>query len=85
MVQKRAINERKNIQIYKDTSLEKKGTKTVILNNHILGVVGISGEPDKVRKFTKLVRSIVLLLTEELNTQQEREKRRNKKISLSST
>lgn len=51
----------KNIEIYKDTSLEKKGTnEPIILNDHILGVVGISGEPDEVRKFTKLVRSIVL-------------------------
>ena len=76
----RAINERKNIEIYKDTSLEKKGTnEPIILNNHILGVVGISGEPDEVRKFTKLVRSIVLLLTEELNTQQEREKKKKQK------
>lgn len=42
----RAINERKNIEIYKDTSLEKKGTnEPIILNDHILGVVGISGEP----------------------------------------
>ena len=49
----RAINERKNIEIYKDTSLEKKGTnEPIILNDHILGVVGISGEPDEVRKFT---------------------------------
>ena len=40
----RAINERKNIEIYKDTSLEKKGTnEPIILNDHILGVVGISG------------------------------------------
>ncbi|EGO8919241.1 carbohydrate diacid regulator [Enterococcus faecalis] len=76
----RAINERKNIEIYKDTSLEKKGTnELIILNDHILGVVGISGEPDEVRKFTKLVRSIVLLLTEELNTQQEREKKKKQK------
>ena len=76
----RAINERKNIEIYKDTSLEKKGTnEPIILNDHILGVVGISGEPDEVRKFTKLVRSIVLLLTEELNTQQEREKKKKQK------
>lgn len=49
------------------------------MNDHILGVVGISGEPDEVRKFTKLVRSIVLLLTEELNTQQEREKKKKQK------
>ncbi|MCP9190988.1 hypothetical protein NME41_10965 [Streptococcus agalactiae] len=60
--------------------MRKKGTnEPIILNDHILGVVGISGEPDEVRKFIKLVRSIVLLLTEELNTQKNAKKEKTKK------
>ncbi|MGT2934188.1 CdaR family transcriptional regulator [Streptococcus catagoni] len=76
----RAICERKNIEIYKDTSLEKKGTnEPIIIDGQVLGVVGISGDPEEVCKFTKLVRSIVILQTEELNRHQEREKKKKQK------
>lgn len=64
----RVINEWKNIEIYKDIFLEKKGiNELIILNNYILGVVGILGELDEVCKFIKFVCLIVFLLIEELN------------------
>ena len=47
------------------------------MNNHILGVVGISGEPDEVRNLQACALDCSLL-TEELNTQQEREKEETK-------
>lgn len=72
----RAIAQRKMVEVFKDTSLEKRGTnEPILLNGELLGVVGISGEPEEVRPFTKLVKSIVLLLVEELNEFSKKEKK----------
>lgn len=74
----RAIKQKAMVEIFKDTSLEKRGTnEPIILNGELLGVVGISGDPAEVRPFTKLVKSIVLLLIEELNEFSKKEKRNN--------
>jgi carbohydrate diacid regulator len=76
----RAIQTRQMIEVFKDTSLEKRGTnEPIILNGELLGVVGISGEPEEVRPFTKLVKSIVLLLVEELNEFSKKEKEKQLK------
>lgn len=76
----RAIKQGCMVEIYKDTSLEKRGTnEPIILNGELLGVVGISGEPEEVRPFTKLVKSIVLLLVEELNAFRKKEKKNQQK------
>ncbi len=76
----RAIKERKMVEVYKDTSLEKKGTnEPIVFQGTIIGVVGISGEPEEVRPFTKLVRTVSLLLVEELNKYQKMEKNRHRK------
>lgn len=72
----RAIKQGEMVEIFKDTSLEKRGTnEPIILNGELLGVVGISGDPEEVRPFTKLVKSIVLLLVEELNEFRKKEKK----------
>lgn len=77
----RAIQQKEMVEVYKDTSLEKRGTnEPIILNGELLGVVGISGEPDEVRPFTKLVKSIVLLLVEELNEFSKKEKKNQQKV-----
>ncbi|MDT2827044.1 sugar diacid recognition domain-containing protein [Enterococcus viikkiensis] len=40
----RAIAQRKMVEVFKDTSLEKRGTnEPILLNGELLGVVGISG------------------------------------------
>ncbi|AXG37228.1 sugar diacid recognition domain-containing protein [Enterococcus gilvus] len=76
----RAISQGQMVEVYKDTSLEKRGTnEPIILNGELLGVVGISGEPEEVRPFTKLVKSIVLLLVEELNEFSKKEKKNQQK------
>jgi len=76
----RAIKQMQMVEVFKDTSLEKRGTnEPIILNGELLGVVGISGEPEEVRPFTKLVKSIVLLLVEELNEFSKKEKKKQLK------
>ncbi len=72
----KAIKQGKMVEVFRDTSLEKRGTnEPIILNDDLLGVVGISGDPEEVRPFTKLVKTIVLLLVEELNEFRKREKK----------
>lgn len=76
----RAIKQKAMVEIFKDTSLEKRGTnEPIILNGELLGVVGISGDPAEVRPFTKLVKSIVLLLIEELNEFSKKEKKKQQR------
>lgn len=75
----RAIQQKRMIEVFHDTSLEKKGTnEPIIFKEETIGVVGISGEPDEVRPFTKLVKSIALLLVEELNKFSEKEREHNR-------
>lgn len=76
----RAIQQKRMVEVVHDTSLEKKGTnEPIIFNDEIIGVVGISGEPAEVRPFTKLVKSIALLLVEELNEFSKKERKNNRK------
>lgn len=76
----RAIKQRQMVEVFRDTSLEKRGTnEPIILKGELLDVVGISGEPEEVRPFTKLVKSIVLLLVEELNEFSKKEKKNQQK------
>lgn len=76
----RAIQQKQMVEVIHDTSLEKKGTnEPIIFNDEIIGVVGISGEPAEVRPFTKLVKSIALLLVEELNEFSKKERKNNRK------
>ena len=73
----RAIKEKKIIEVYYDTHLEKKGTnEPIIYEDKIIGVVGITGEPDEVRPFTKIVKTVSLLLIEELNIYKQKEEDR---------
>ncbi|MGX7058624.1 CdaR family transcriptional regulator [Vagococcus humatus] len=74
---KRTIKEKRKIEVFQDSTLEKKGIhEPIVYHNEIIGVVGITGDPDEVRPFTKLVRTIVLLFIEELDIYKEQEKRR---------
>lgn len=77
---KRAMQQKQMIEVFKDTSLEKRGTnEPIIFNDELIGVVGISGDPDEVRPFTKLVKSIALLLVEELNEFSKKERKKQQK------
>ncbi|MGY0400428.1 CdaR family transcriptional regulator [Carnobacterium jeotgali] len=73
----RAIKEKKIIEVYQDTHLEKKGTnEPIIYEDIIIGVVGITGDPNEVRPFTKIVKTVALLLIEELNIYKQKEENR---------
>ncbi|WP_350467966.1 sugar diacid recognition domain-containing protein [Carnobacterium sp.] len=79
----RAIKEKKIIEVYQDTHLEKKGTnEPIIYEGTIIGVVGITGDPDEVRPFTKIVKTVSLLLIEELNIYKQKEENRAAKSNL---
>lgn len=73
----RAIKKKKIIEVYQNTHLEKKGTnEPIIYEGKIIGVVGITGEPDEVRPFTKIIKTVSLLLIEELNLYKQKEENR---------
>ncbi|MER2227006.1 MAG: sugar diacid recognition domain-containing protein [Carnobacterium sp.] len=79
----RAIKEKKIIEVYQDTHLEKKGTnEPIIYEDTIIGVVGITGDPNEVRPFTKIVKTVSLLLIEELNIYKQKEENRVAKNNL---
>lgn len=76
----RAIKEQKTIEVYRDTLSEKKGTNTpIIYNGNIIGVVGITGEPETVALFTKIVSSLVLLIIQEMADYKTQQKINSKK------
>lgn len=73
----RAIKEKKIIEVYQDTHLEKKGTnEPIFYEDSIIGVVGITGDPNEVRPFTRIVKTVSLLLIEELNLYKQKEENR---------
>ena len=79
----RAIKEKKIIEVYQDAHLEKKGTnEPIIYEGTIIGVVGITGDPNEVRPFTKIVKTVSLLLIEELNIYKQKEENRAAKNNL---
>jgi carbohydrate diacid regulator len=54
------------VEIYKNNQYEKKGTnEPIVIGDQFIGVVGITGEPDEVRPFCKLVKTTVSLLIEQ--------------------
>ena len=62
----KAIETGQTSVIYEDTLTEKKGINTpLMINGEVVGVVGISGEPQKVLQFEKVVNTLVTLLIEE--------------------
>lgn len=72
-----AIHNRKANEVYEDSSGMKPGVnEPIIINNTVLGVVGITGHPDEVRPFSKLVRvTTILLIEQEERNKQEQDER----------
>lgn len=78
----RAIREERMVEVYEDTPLEKRGTnEPIIYQGEVIGVVGISGVPDEVRPFTKLVKTIALMLIEDLALYKKQEESRLAKVA----
>jgi carbohydrate diacid regulator len=74
MAAERAIREKRMVIVNEDTPFEKCGTnEPIIYQEEIIGVVGISGEPAEVQPFTKLVKTIALMLIEDLDLYKKQE------------
>ncbi len=68
------------ITITEDNKYEKKGTnEPIVIDQKMVGVIGISGEPDEVIPFCKLVKSTVSLLIEQGNALKSLEEINKKK------
>lgn len=72
-----AIQNRQAYAVYEDGSGMKRGVnEPIIINNTVLGVVGITGHPDEVGPFSKLVRvATILLIEQEARNKQEQDER----------
>ncbi|WP_091233669.1 CdaR family transcriptional regulator [Fontibacillus panacisegetis] len=75
VIQTKTINE-----IYKQSGGVKPGVnEPIIMDGMVIGVVGITGQPDEVRPFSKLVRATaVLLIEQEQKNLQEQNDRFNR-------
>lgn len=75
-----AIKTKDRIDVFKDSRYAKKGTnEPIVYKGELLGVVGISGEPNEVGPFTKIVSSIVYLLVQEMQDYRYLQKMKNQK------
>ncbi|WP_239255339.1 CdaR family transcriptional regulator [Listeria ilorinensis] len=79
-----AIRLGSRVDIYEDQPLVKKGTNMpIFLEKQIVGVVGITGDPNQVAPFCQIVSTMVILLTEEaIRTAKEETERSNQSRQL---
>lgn len=62
----KALATGKMVEAWEDGRYEKKGTnEPIVINNELVGVIGITGYPDEVRPFCNIVRTTVALLIEQ--------------------
>ncbi|ADO59291.1 MULTISPECIES: sugar diacid recognition domain-containing protein [Paenibacillus] len=61
-----ALETEKMIEVWQDGHYEKKGTnEPIVIHHELVGVIGISGNPDEVRPFCNIVKTTVSLLIEQ--------------------
>ncbi|TQR99717.1 CdaR family transcriptional regulator [Paenibacillus ottowii] len=61
-----ALETGKMIEVWQDRHYEKKGTnEPIVIHHELVGVIGISGNPDEVRPFCNIVKTTVSLLIEQ--------------------
>lgn len=72
-----AIQSEQVFEVYEDGSGMKPGVnEPIIIEGKVIGVVGITGHPDVVRPFSKLVRvTTILLIEQEARNKQEQDER----------
>lgn len=62
----KALSTGKMVEVWEDGRYEKKGTnEPIVIGDELVGVIGITGNPDEVRPFCNLVRTTVSLLIEQ--------------------
>ncbi|MCB2294103.1 helix-turn-helix domain-containing protein [Clostridium algoriphilum] len=73
----KAINNAFINEVYENSARIKPGVnEPIIINNKVIGVVGITGNPNEVSRFSKLVRVTAVLLIEESKTIEEIQNKR---------
>jgi carbohydrate diacid regulator len=67
-----AINSKHINEVYEEDEKMKPGVnEPIIVNEKVIGVIGITGHPDDVRRFSKLVRVTAVLLIEQSKIDEE--------------
>lgn len=75
-----AIDNQQINEVYEEDYRMKPGVnEPIIINNKVIGVIGITGHPDEVRRFSKLVRVTAVLLIEQSKADEEIQ---NKRLSM---
>ncbi|OAB40805.1 CdaR family transcriptional regulator [Paenibacillus glacialis] len=76
----KAIADRNIYEVYEDGEGMKPGVnEPIVMNNEIIGVVGITGHPDEVRPFSQLLKvTVALLIEQERSIRRVEDKRINK-------
>lgn len=73
----KAIDSEVVIEVYKEEDRMKPGVnEPIIIDGKIIGVIGITGHPDEVRRFSKLVRVTAALLIEQAEIDEQVQNRR---------
>lgn len=69
---RKAINNQHINEVYEEEGRMKPGVnEPIIINDKVIGVIGITGHPDEVRRFSKLVRVTAVLLIEQSKIDEE--------------
>ncbi|WP_160689714.1 sugar diacid recognition domain-containing protein [Clostridium sp. C2-6-12] len=69
---RKAINTQQINEVYEENEKMKPGVnEPIIVNGEVIGVIGITGHPDEVRRFSKLVRVTAVLLIEQSKIDEE--------------
>jgi carbohydrate diacid regulator len=72
-----AIDSKRINEVYHEGEGMKPGvSEPIIINGSVIGVIGITGYPDEVRRFSKLVRATAVLLIEQSKMDEEIQDRR---------
>lgn len=69
---RKAISSQQINEVYEENEKMKPGVnEPIIVNDKVIGVIGITGHPDEVRRFSKLVRVTAVLLIEQSKIDEE--------------
>jgi carbohydrate diacid regulator len=73
----KVINTQHMNEVYEEEGRMKPGVnEPIIINDKVIGVIGITGHPDEVRRFSRLVRVTAVLLIEQARIDEETQNRR---------
>lgn len=74
---KKAIDSQLINEVYEEEERMKPGVnEPIIVNENVIGVIGITGHPDEVRRFSRLVRVTAVLLIDQAKIDEEIQNRR---------